>query len=257
MNILLDLIFIIDTTGSMGDMLTNAKRFMTDSIKSLSIDLPLEVLTSVIEYKDHPPQDNCPYRVAANRVEVSKIQKKIDPLNPSGGGDTAESGFDGVMAIDKLSWDEHPSMMKLAFLIGDAPLHGTKAAKGYSDGKHIDACQCGVTANDVKRSLEGHNLQLHGYVVSNHQSTADSFEEFCSSVSLTHPHHVISDIKERAIQASRLHQWSVESLLPELKEDPRVKIVELSSRLERTSNDIHTGIEILNEFGYTTELMTA
>jgi len=61
--------------------------------------LPLGLRLAVVEYRDHPPQDNTfAARAHAFTADLGRLRKTIDGLKPEGGGDAPESVFDGLRA---------------------------------------------------------------------------------------------------------------------------------------------------------------
>lgn len=243
----IDTIFVCDTTSSMGGFIDAAKRFMQSAVQEISKSSGLEVFTSIIEYRDHPPQDTLPARLVGSRLPVDQVSDVVRKMNIAGGGDTAESGFDGVVMIEKLPI---PESLKVACIIGDAPLHGTEAARGHSSGGWIDACGCGLTKDHVRLSLERSGINLIGIPVSAHGDVARSFNEICDKV-LEPTRDVFRPVIEEAKVISMNYKWSVETLLPVLEKDPRISNKSLVDMLGVGLDRIQAGINILNTFGYT------
>src|SRR5947209_9090351 len=103
-----DLAFVVDTTGSMGGFINDAKRQMTDMLRAATTaaPLPIDLRLAVVEYRDHPPQDRTfVARAHGFEGDLGKAQKTIAALRPDGGGDTPEAVFDGLAAAGRdLAW---------------------------------------------------------------------------------------------------------------------------------------------------------
>jgi Mg-chelatase subunit ChlD len=145
----LDLAFIVDTTGSMGGLISSAQqqmiRMMRELLKAAEVDLRL----GVVEYRDHPPQDKLPFRTHQFTSSLEHAQKTINALKPEGGGDGPESVLDGVSAAcSKLLWRKHAR--RIAVLVGDAPPHGV----GANGDAFPKGCPCGKTVESVTAEAE-------------------------------------------------------------------------------------------------------
>ncbi len=145
----LDLAFIVDTTGSMGGLISAAQQqmvhMMYELLKAAEVDLRL----GVVEYRDHPPQDKLPFRTHAFTGNLEQAQKTINTLKAEGGGDGPESVLDGVSAAcSDLRWRKHAR--RIAVLVGDSPPHGV----GGSGDAFPKGCPCGKTVESVTAEAE-------------------------------------------------------------------------------------------------------
>lgn len=154
-----DLAFVVDTTGSMGNFIDAAKRHMVAMLQALTSQsaTPIHLQVGVVEYRDHPPQDHTfVARGHGFSANLKAVQKTIDGLKPDGGGDTSEAVYDGLqMACAGLPW--RPHSQRLAVLIGDSPPHGCHSpSDGFPHG-----CPCGQTAESITALLEQQSITLY------------------------------------------------------------------------------------------------
>src|SRR5947209_20193430 len=121
-----DLAFIVDTTGSMGSFINEARRRVAAVLRAAleAAPLTIDLRVAVVEYRDHPPQDQTfVARAHAFAADLRQVQKTIAALQPAGGGDAPEAVFDGLVAACRdLEWPAH--RCRLALRIGDAPPPG-------------------------------------------------------------------------------------------------------------------------------------
>ena len=118
-----DFAFIVDTTGSMGGLIKAAQKQMVEMIDTLSKESEIDTRFGVVEYRDHPPQDNMIFRAYDLTDNLKKARKAISGLRAAGGGDAPEAVFAGIVgAINELSW--RPHSRRISLLVGDAPPHG-------------------------------------------------------------------------------------------------------------------------------------
>jgi hypothetical protein len=116
----LDLVFILDTTGSMSEEIDAVK----DTIAKVAREVEgkqTAVRVALVEYRDKG--DAFVTRVHDFSTDLAAFGRRIQALQAGGGGDTPEHANEGIrVAIDELAWNPSASA-RLAFLVGDAPPH--------------------------------------------------------------------------------------------------------------------------------------
>jgi hypothetical protein len=156
-----DLAFVVDTTGSMGGFINDARRQMTDMLQAAAgaAPLPIDLRVGVVEYRDHPPQDRTfVFRAHAFATDLRRVRKTIAGLKPEGGGDAPEAVLDGLAAACRdLAW--RPHACRLAVLIGDAPPHGV----GAGGDSFRAGCPCGLTIACATALLEQSRVTLSAF----------------------------------------------------------------------------------------------
>lgn len=135
----IDLVFLVDETGSMGAYIEEVKRRLLEIIESIRVaPLCRSLRLGLVSYRDHPPQD----RSFASRVvpltdDISAIKKGVQRMEASGGGDGPESVTDGLYDIVRLGWRTNAA--RVVVWVGDAPPHGVEPeGDGFPQG-----CPCG------------------------------------------------------------------------------------------------------------------
>jgi Mg-chelatase subunit ChlD len=165
-----DLAFVVDTTGSMGGLIAAAQNQMVTMLRELTQAADVNLWLGVVEYRDHPPQDNMVYKVHAFTDDLQKAQKTIMSLKANGGGDTPEAVLDGIVAAcDELAWWKHSR--RLMVLVGDAPPHGV----GTRGDAFSQGCPCGETIASVTRLAEERRVTIHSLGLT--PSVNESFSE--------------------------------------------------------------------------------
>jgi hypothetical protein len=116
----LDVMFMIDTTGSMGDELEYLKAEMGDVIRRASGEDNISVRTSVNFYRDKG--DEYELRYFDFREDVDEAVSLLAKQSAAGGGDYEEAVDTALdFAINQARWDENA--VKIMFLVLDAPPH--------------------------------------------------------------------------------------------------------------------------------------
>ena len=117
----LDILFILDTTGSMGEEIYRLKTTIELIHLNLSsLTAKPDVRFGMILYKDEG--DEYDTKVVPLTGSLSEFQEALNLVEASGGGDTPED-LQAALAgsIDSIAWNENG--IRLAFIITDAPPH--------------------------------------------------------------------------------------------------------------------------------------
>lgn len=117
-----DLVLVVDTTGSMGSQIAAVKRNLSTLIYKLRDD-GISLYVSVVDYRDITYDGKYSTKVNNNSGvdfynSVTDITKVISSLSPNGGGDTPETAIDGLAKAYNLRYNSGSA--KFAFLITDA-----------------------------------------------------------------------------------------------------------------------------------------
>jgi len=135
----IDLVFLVDETGSMGAYIEEVKQRLLEIIEAIRrAPLCRSLRLGIVSYRDHPPQD----RSFASRVvpltdDIASIKKGVERMQASGGGDGPESVTDGLYDLVRLDW--RPRAARVVVWVGDAPPHGVEP----SGDAFPNGCPCG------------------------------------------------------------------------------------------------------------------
>lgn len=128
---IVDLAFVLDTTGSMSEEIAAVTATIQKVAKVLSTE-QTTVRVGLVEYKDR--QDPFVTKVYPFATDLAGFARRVSQISASGGGDTPEDMNAGLhTAIQDLSWSDR-SVARLAFVIADAPPH-----LDYQDGPDYTA----------------------------------------------------------------------------------------------------------------------
>lgn len=116
-----ELVFALDTTGSMGGLIDGAKRkiwFIVDEVMKAKIQP--EVKVGLVAYRDQ--SDSYVTKVTPLSDDLDAVYKDLMSLTADGGGDTPEDVELALHhALTKIQWSEGKDVLKIIFLVGDAP----------------------------------------------------------------------------------------------------------------------------------------
>lgn len=133
----LDTVFVIDTTGSMGSKIEEAKEFARKQAAKIK---EMKGRVALVAYKDQGDEYTAKI-VSGLSEDQAAFQAGLDTLTADGGGDWEEAGLHALLtAFNGLSWKNGAT--KAAVVLTDAPFHNPDVV----DGSTIDSV--------AKRSLE-------------------------------------------------------------------------------------------------------
>ena len=120
----LDVVFVVDATGSMADDINIVKENLYNIVNELRKRRKnLDLRFGMVAYRDHPPEDKTfVTKVYPPTDNMDAVLRFIKELEIGGGGDPPEAVVDGLWAALNISWRQNA--YKTIILIGDAPPHG-------------------------------------------------------------------------------------------------------------------------------------
>jgi len=142
----LDLIFVIDTTGSMWDDIANVKAAAADIVNSIDSQIS-DYRVALVDYRDFPiypygGAGDYPYHVILPfSTDKSAIVNAIQSLSLGWGADWQESVYSALIrAINTEnlgSWRN--GITKVVIVMGDAPPHDPEPITGYTEQSVVNA----------------------------------------------------------------------------------------------------------------------
>jgi hypothetical protein len=144
----MDIVFVIDSTGSMGGEIENVKSEVTGMTKEILAGKPRpDVRFGVVDYRDKG--DDFRTRNLELTRNFDEVYKFINSIFAGGGGDGPESVNMGLEdAVYRMPWDKDRNTAKMVFLLGDAPGHEYPGEKGYKEIA-LHAKAAGITVNTI------------------------------------------------------------------------------------------------------------
>jgi hypothetical protein len=122
-NPVVEVAFVLDTTGSMGPLIEAAKRKIW-SIATAIVDAnpDAEIRMGLVAYRDIG--DDYVTKTFELTTDIQDLYANLLELRARGGGDWPESVNEALhVAVTKLSWTQGSEICRIMFLVGDAPPH--------------------------------------------------------------------------------------------------------------------------------------
>jgi len=154
-----DIAFVVDATGSMGDEINYLKQEMNDVMYKSKIAYPeLAFRYANIFYRD--TRDAYLYKKQDFTRTLSESSAFINQQAASGGGDYEEAVEVGLeQAIDSLAWSDH-ARARLLFVILDAPPHNTYDTRKKMKALAKKAASKGIRIIPIAASGINKNTEL-------------------------------------------------------------------------------------------------
>jgi Mg-chelatase subunit ChlD len=183
----IEVVFVLDTTGSMSGLLEGAKRKIYSIASRIAQGRPTPRLkVGLVAYRD-VGDDYVTKRFDLSE-DLDTVFSNLRGFQAGGGGDTPEHVGRGLgEAVSKLSWSQDREVMKVIFLVGDAPpaerkddwnfKHWAKRAKD----KHI-------VVNTVRCGSDGETEVAWRFASKLTDGTFDSIDQSGGMVAVATPY---------------------------------------------------------------------
>ena len=147
----IEVCFVLDTTGSMGGLIAGAKAKIWSMANDIISAKPTpEVRFALIAYRDRG--DDYVTKITPLTDDLDAVYAELNTFQAAGGGDTPESvGRALDESVKKIEWTKDKSVLKIIYLVGDAPPHFYKdepdwkkvCTEAVKSDLIINAVQCG------------------------------------------------------------------------------------------------------------------
>ena len=153
----LDLLFIMDITGSMKPFLAQVKNNVINIINRITLECPgIDIYLGFVAYTESNE-----IHLNAN-IEFTKnyqyLESMIKNLNASGGGDGPEDISWGIERALEKNWK---SNARYAILIADAPCHGSKYHSSYIPDIYPDGDPSRRNIEELIKNMAEINIKPH------------------------------------------------------------------------------------------------
>jgi Mg-chelatase subunit ChlD len=154
-----EVVFCLDTTGSMGGLIEGAKQKIWSISNQIANGKPVpELKIGLVAFRDRG--DEYVTRVFDLSDDLDAIHGHLKTFVAAGGGDTPESVNQALDdAVNKVKWSTDNKTLRIIFLVGDAPPHmdykddvkyPETCKKACEKGIIINTIQCGNDAECTK-----------------------------------------------------------------------------------------------------------
>lgn len=150
----IEVAFVLDTTGSMSNLIEGAKlKIWSIANEIISAENTPELKVALIGYRDRG--DAYVTKVYDLSTDLDNVYSRLKAFQAGGGGDGPESVNQAMFeAVNNLSWSEDREVLKIIFLVGDAPPH-----MDYQDDvKYSETCKRAVKKDLIINTIQCGNM---------------------------------------------------------------------------------------------------
>lgn len=151
----LEMVFVLDTTGSMGGLIDGAKQRIWGIVNGVMQTSHASVRIGLVAYRDRG--DAYVTKVLPLTDDLDKVYTTLMDYRAEGGGDLPEDVRTALAdGLNKAGWSATaPDLTQIMFLVGDAPPHNdydntvdtlTTATNAIQKGIIVNTIQCGNLA---------------------------------------------------------------------------------------------------------------
>ena len=150
----IEVCFVLDTTGSMGGLIAGAKEKIWSMANEIISAKPVpEVRIGLIGYRDKT--DAYVTKIHPLSNDIDDIYAKLMAFQAKGGGDTPESVNQALNeAVTQMKWSTDKKVLKVIFLVGDAPPH----MDYKQDIKYPTSCELAVKKDLIINTIQCGNM---------------------------------------------------------------------------------------------------
>jgi Mg-chelatase subunit ChlD len=155
---IVDVVFVLDTTGSMEGLIATAKeKIWSIATTMASAQQAPDIRIGLVAYRDRG--DAYVTRVVDLDSDLDSVYATLMDFQAQGGGDTPESVNKALYdAVHNMSWTQQDQAYRVIFLVGDAPPHMDYnevqfpqiVASALEKGIVINTIQCGQIAAAIE-----------------------------------------------------------------------------------------------------------
>ena len=154
-----EIVFAIDTTGSMGGLIDGAKRKIWAIANEVArANEKPDVKIGLVAFRDRGDAYVTQTTPLTNNLDA--VYETLMALRADGGGDGPEDVNAALAeAVEKMKWSDKKGTLKMIFLVGDAPPHmdydqqaqwQQTAQAAIRQNIYINTVQCGLEAETTK-----------------------------------------------------------------------------------------------------------
>lgn len=173
----MEVMFVLDTTGSMSGLIEGAKRKIWAIASELSSAKPRPVLRiGLVAYRDRG--DAYVVKQFPLTTDLDAVYEQLRGLSAHGGGDWPESVNAALNeAVENAGWSTELSVYRTVFLVGDAPPHLDYEGDVPYTAVVARAAKRGIVINTVQCGNEGDTREVWSKIARTSNGTYAAIEQ--------------------------------------------------------------------------------
>jgi Mg-chelatase subunit ChlD len=153
----IEVVFCLDTTGSMGGLIQGAKDKIWAISNQIAGGKPApDLKIGLVGYRDRGPGEQYITKIVELTDDLDAIHGKLKEFQAAGGGDAPESVNQALdESVNKIKWSTDKKTLRIIFLVGDAPPHMDYADDVKYPVTCKKACEKGIIINTIQCGGDG------------------------------------------------------------------------------------------------------
>ena len=212
----IDVVFVLDTTGSMSGLIAAAKEKIWSIASSMASAQPTPIIRmGLVGYRDRG--DAYITRVVDLSGDIDTMYATLMQFTANGGGDGPESVNQALYeAVNSMSWSQDADAYKVIFLVGDAPPH-----MDYPDDVKYPqtlamAAEKGIVVNTIQCGNEADTRQPWQEIASISHGSYFNVDQAGSAVAIATPYDADLARLSAALDDTRLYYGTKEEKAKQL-----------------------------------------
>ncbi len=150
----IEVVFVLDTTGSMSGMIQAAKDNIWSIASSMAQAKPTpELAIGLVAFRDRG--DEYVTKVIDLSTDLDQVYAQLMDFQAGGGGDTPEAVNQALSdAVNRISWSQNREAYRTVFLVGDAPPQQYQDEAGFPQIVK-SASGRGIVVNTIQAGSDG------------------------------------------------------------------------------------------------------
>ncbi len=205
-----EVVFVLDTTGSMGGLIHAAKEKIWSIASTLAqAQQAPEISIGLVAYRDRG--DAYVTQVVDLNRDLDSMYAKLMDFAAEGGGDGPEAVNEALdAAIHRMSWSQDRSTYKVVFLVGDAPPHMDYQGGVQYPRVIADAAAKGIVVNTIQCGSMSETVAPWQHIASLGSGRYFTVEQAGSAVAIATPFDSQIATLSAALDSTRIYYGTAE-----------------------------------------------
>ncbi len=185
---IVDVVFVLDTTGSMSGLIDAAKEKIWSIATTMSSAQPTpEIRIGLVGYRDRG--DAYVTRIIDLSSDLDSVYAALMDFQADGGGDGPESVNKALYdAVHEMAWSQADQAYQVIFLVGDAPPHMDYQGEVQYPAILASAAEKGIVVNAIQCGNMADTIQPWTQIASLGRGSYFQVEQAGSAVAMTTPY---------------------------------------------------------------------
>jgi len=182
-----EVVFVLDTTGSMGGLLEGAKKKIWSIASEIARGKPTPRLKiGLVAYRDKG--DAYVTRVTELNEDLDKVYGELLAFRADGGGDGPENVRQAMHdALTKIAWSKDKATLRIMFLVGDAPPHFDYTDVPTVEELCLTSVKAGIIVNTVRCGPNAETGKVWKQIADRSEGTFFSIDQTGGVVAIATP----------------------------------------------------------------------